>query len=131
MQKQKLRSLRKACQTSNIASVTTTTIFKSMLLLAVCFCYFKPNAVAQKYNFDQRILMNMMENRKPGLTQWNQKVSDHPQLISVLIPATVTTIGLIENDRATLKKGLYLAESALASTFVTYAMKYSFKRSRP
>ncbi|HEX6429989.1 MAG TPA: phosphatase PAP2 family protein [Niastella sp.] len=107
------------------------TISKSILLTAVCFCCLKPGAKAQKYNLDQRILMNMMESRSHGMTKFNQTISNNTQLISVLIPATVTAIGLIDNDKATLKKGLYLAESAAAATFITYGMKYSFKRSRP
>jgi undecaprenyl-diphosphatase len=102
-----------------------------MLLTAVCFCYFKPCARAQKLNFDQRMLVNMMESRSEGVTKVMQGLSDYTQEISFLIPATVTVVGLIDNNKMTLKKGLYLAESAAAATFITYGMKYSFKRSRP
>ncbi|THU39776.1 phosphatase PAP2 family protein [Niastella caeni] len=101
-----------------------------MLLSAVCFCYFKPCS-AQKLNFDQRILVNMMESRTEGTTKVMRGISDYTQEISFLIPATVTVVGLIDNNKMTLKKGLYLAESAAAATFITYGMKYSFKRSRP
>jgi undecaprenyl-diphosphatase len=102
-----------------------------MLLTAVCFCYFKPCAVAQKYNLDQHILVELMESRSAGATKVFKGISNNTQLVSVLIPATVTAIGLIDNNKSTLKKGLYLAESAAAATFICYGMKYSFKRSRP
>ena len=129
MLKKRLRSLKVAFQ--HTKHTPAQTIFKSILLTVVCFCCFKPGAKAQKYNLDQRILMNMMESRSHGMTKFNQTISNNTQLISVLIPATVTAIGLIDNNKTTLKKGLYLAESAAAATFITYGMKYSFKRSRP
>lgn len=130
MPKQRSRSLRIACQTSNQTPVANI-LSKSILLLAVCFCCFKPGAHAQKYNLDERVLMNLMENRSAGATRFYQGISDNTQLVSVLIPATVVAAGLIDNNKSTLKKGLYLAESAAAATFISYGMKYSFKRSRP
>ena len=130
MLKKRSRLSRIASKTSNKTS-TVSNIFKSMLLTAVCFCYFKPCARAQKLNFDQRVLMDLMEDRTPGQTKIMRGISDNTQLISVLVPATVAAVGLIDNNRTTLKKSLYLAESALASTFVTFGMKYSIKRSRP
>jgi membrane-associated phospholipid phosphatase len=118
-----------ASKTSKVAT-TVSYIFKSTLLTAVCFSCFKP-CKAQKLSFDQRILVNMMESRREGVTKVMRGISDYTQEISFLIPATVTVVGLIDNNKMTLKKGLYLAESAAAATFITYGMKYSFKRSRP
>ncbi|WP_242696523.1 phosphatase PAP2 family protein [Longitalea luteola] len=112
-------------------TTTVSYIFKSILFTAVCFCYLQPSAIAQKLNLDQRVLINMMENRSEGVTKLMQGISDNTQLVSVLIPATVVAAGLIDNNKMTLKKGLYLAESAAAATFISYGMKYSFKRSRP
>jgi membrane-associated phospholipid phosphatase len=125
MRKPRLRSLKVAFQHSK--HTPAQTIFKSILLTAVCFCCFKPCAKAQKYNLDQRILINMME----GTTRLMKGISNNTQLVSVLIPATVAVVGLLDNDKPTLKKALYLAESAAAATFISYGMKYSFKRSRP
>lgn len=118
-----------ASKTSKVAT-TASYIFKSTLLTAVCFCCFKP-CKAQKLNFDQRMLVRLMESRNPGTTKIMKGISDYTQEISFLIPATVTVVGLIDNNKMTLKKGLYLAEAAAASTFICYGMKYSFKRSRP
>ena len=131
MLKKRLRSLKVAFQHSR--QTPAPTILKSILLTAVCFCCFKPGAKAQaqKYSFDQRILMNMMESRCAGTTKVMQGISDYTQEISFLVPATVAVIGLIDNNKTTLQKSLYLAESAAAATFITYGMKYSFKRSRP
>jgi membrane-associated phospholipid phosphatase len=118
-----------ASKTSNVATAVSY-IFKSTLLTAVCFCCFKP-CKAQKLNLDQRMLMRLMESRNTGTTKFMQGISDYTQEISFLVPATVAVVGLIDNNKMTLKKSLYLAESAAAATFITYGMKYSFKRSRP
>lgn len=128
----KKRSLlsRIASKTSN-KTTTVSYIFKSTLLFAVCFCHFKPKCQAQKLNLDQRMLMNLMESRSHGQTKIMRGISDYTQEISFLVPATVAVIGLIDNNKTTLQKSLYLAESAAAATFITYGMKYSFKRSRP
>lgn len=118
-----------ASKTSNKTS-TVSYIFKSTLLFAVCFCYLKP-CKAQKMNFDQRMLMRLMESRNPGTTRVMQGISDYTQEISFIVPATVAVIGLIDNNKTTLQKSLYLAESAAAATFITYGLKYSVKRTRP
>jgi undecaprenyl-diphosphatase len=103
-----------------------------MLLFAVCFCYFRPGAVAQqKYSLDQHILMEMMESRSDGATKVFRGISNTTQMATIAVPAAVLVAGLIDNNSTTLKKGLYLAESAAAATFVCYGMKYAFQRSRP
>jgi membrane-associated phospholipid phosphatase len=131
MLRQRLRSLKVAFQHSKQKQTPPQTILKSILLTAVCFCCFKPGAKAQKYNLDQQVLMELMEHRSAGTTRVMQGISNTTQTMSILIPASVLAAGIIDNDRLTIKKGIYLAESAAASTFITFGMKYSFKRTRP
>src|SRR5689334_13017948 len=109
MLKKRLRSLKVAFQHSK-QRTPSQIILKSILLTAVCFCCSKPGAKAQeqKYSFDQRILMNMMESRCAGTTKIMQGISDYTQEISFLVPATVAVIGLIDNNKTTLQKSLYL-----------------------
>ncbi|AEV99329.1 hypothetical protein A4D02_34000 [Niastella koreensis] len=104
-----------------------------MLLGAVCFCCFKPKAVAQsnKYSLDQHILMEFQEGRNVGKTRVMEGISNTTEFASVAVPAAILVAGLIDNNSSTIKKGLYLAESAAASTFITFGMKYAFQRSRP
>jgi undecaprenyl-diphosphatase len=102
-----------------------------MLLLAVCFCCFRPGAVAQKYNLDQHILIEMMESRSDGATKVFKGISNTTQWTTIAVPATVLAVGLIDNNKLTLQKGLYLAETGAASLFITYALKYGFQRQRP
>ncbi|OQP45476.1 hypothetical protein A4H97_32530 [Niastella yeongjuensis] len=105
---------------------------KSMLLLAVCFCCFKQRAVCQtRYSLDQHILMEMMESRTSGKTSVMEGISNTTEMVSLAVPLAVVAAGLIDNNKMTLKKGLYLTETAAASLFVTFGMKYAFQRSRP
>lgn len=103
-----------------------------MLLLAVCFCCFKPGAIAQiKYNLDQHILIEMMESRSPGATKVFKGISNTGPMATIAVPVAVLAAGLIDNNKTTLKKGLYLAETGAASLFITYGLKYGFERQRP
>jgi len=123
--------LKVAFQHSKQKQTPAQTILKSILLTAVCFCCFKPGAKAQKYNLDQQVLIELMEHRTDGTTKVMQGISNTTQMMSILLPASVLAAGIIDNNKLTIKKGIYLAESAAAATFVAYGMKYSFKRSRP
>jgi len=100
--------------------------------MAVCFCCFKPGAQAQtKYSLDQHILLEMMEDRTAAQTRVMEGISNTTEMATIAVPAAVLIAGLIDNNSSTIKKSLYLAESAAATTFVTFGMKYAFKRSRP
>jgi membrane-associated phospholipid phosphatase len=88
--------------------------------------------VAQtKYSLDQHILMEMQESRSTGATKVFKDLSNTTEIATIAVPAAVLIAGLAENNSSILKKSLYLAESAAATTFVTFGMKYAFQRSRP
>jgi len=130
MLKRKSGPLKKVSYTSKKAIVESTFI-KSTLLLAVCFCFFKPAANAQKFRFDDHILLELMEHRHDAATRYQRGISNSTQMIGTMIPLSVLAAGLVTNDKTTIKNGLYMAESVAAATFVTYGMKYSFHRDRP
>lgn len=129
MLKRKSGLLKKAFQTSK--QKATCTIIKSILLTAVCFCFYQPACVAQKVSFDQQVLIELMEHRTDGATRFNRGISNTTQTVATLIPATVLAVGLIKNEKSTLKKGLYIAETVAAGTFISFGMKYGFQRDRP
>jgi hypothetical protein len=104
---------------------------KSLLLLVACFTFLKPAAFAQKRNLDLQVEVELMENRHEDPVEFYQKISNTTNNISLLVPATVLVTGLIRNDKVTLQKGLYIAESLAASTIITTGMKAAFKRPRP
>ena len=131
MQKRKLRSLRKACHTSNTPAFFKSFTIKSILLIAVCFSVFKPTVIAQRQSLDVRILTELQEDRHDAATRTYQGISNTTQAIGLLVPATVLATGIIKNDNATIKKGFYIAESIAAAELVTFGLKYSIKRQRP
>lgn len=99
--------------------------------MAVCFSVFKPVVVAQRQSLDVQVLVELMEHRHDGSTNFYQKISNTTQVAGILVPATVLATGLIRNDNATIKKGIYIAESIGAAELATFALKYSIKRQRP
>jgi len=102
-----------------------------MLCATACFCFFQPAARAQKLGLDARTLMELQEHRNTTRTAVLEKLSNTTQLTTIMLPVTVLAAGLIQNDKATLKKGLYIAESIAVAELVTFGLKYSVKRQRP
>jgi undecaprenyl-diphosphatase len=117
---------RLACQKLfNVAHI------KSLLLLVACFVFLRPATFAQKRSLDLQVEIEMMENRHEDPVEFYQKISNTTNDISMLVPATVLVTGLIRNDKITLQKGLYMAETLAASTIITTALKQTIKRPRP
>mgnify|MGYP002400006210 CR=1 FL=1 len=115
---------------SNPGKIVVTFTVKN-LLLAVCITFFAPALQAQKVNFDQRVLIHLMEHRTENGTQFNKAISHSTQTVAALIPISVLVAGVIANDKPTMKKGLYMVETVAGATFISYAMKYGFNRNRP
>lgn len=110
---------------------TPSLAIKRILLLTVCFYLFKPSANAQRVNLDQKILIGIMNNRTHDGVKFYRGISNSTQMVSVLVPVTVLAAGVISNDKLTMKKGLTMVESVAGATFISYGMKYSFRRTRP
>jgi len=107
-------------------------MIKSILLITVCFCFLKFNALAQrKPGLDLQAVVEMMENRHEEPTEFYQHISNSTNYISMLVPLTVLSTGIARNEKTTINKGIYMAESLIASSLVTFGMKYTFRRQRP
>ncbi|OQP45471.1 hypothetical protein A4H97_32525 [Niastella yeongjuensis] len=78
-----------------------------------------------------QVLNEMMENRHEDPVELYQQISNTTNYISMLVPVTVLVTGITRNDKVTINKGLYMAESLAASSLVTLGLKYTFKRNRP
>lgn len=72
-----------------------------------------------------------MEHRSHEPTEFQQFLSNSTNYISLAIPATILAVGAIQNDHTTLHKGLYVGETLLASSLITFGLKYSINRPRP
>ena len=106
------------------------TIRYLLLLLVVCLSILQP-ARAQRTSLDVQVLDEMMEHRHEDPVELYQHISNTTNYISMLVPVTVLATGLVRDDKITINKGLYLAESLAASSLITAGLKYTFKRHRP
>ena len=128
MQKPRSGSLKKVSQIYNTHSHIL--FLKSILLAAVCFS-FCPAALAQRNSLDNQAVMELMEHRTQDGTAFHQGISNSTGYLSLSVPITVLTVGLLTHDKTTLHKGLYIAESFAVSTLITYGLKYTINRNRP
>jgi undecaprenyl-diphosphatase len=108
-----------------------TTTIRYLIVTAISLCFLQPAAHAQHTSLDMQVLDEMMENRHEDPVEIYQKISNTTNYISMLVPATVLVTGLVRDDKITINKGLYMAESLVASSLITSGLKYTFKRNRP
>ena len=102
-----------------------------LLLIIASVSLIQPAARAQRTSLDVQVLNEMMENRHEDPVEIYQHISNTTNYISMLVPVSVLATGLVRNDKITINKGLYLAESLAASSLITAGLKYTFKRHRP
>jgi len=82
-------------------------------------------------NFDIDVLRSVNIDRNPKLDQTFSFITESDAPISILIPATILTIGLIGNDSLLRRKSFVIGGSLFISYIVTLGMKYGIKRDRP
>lgn len=104
---------------------------KSVLLFAICIFFLRPVTQAQKTSLDLQTEIELMENRHAESVKYYQHISNTTNDISMLVPISVLAVGFASNDKTTIHKGLYMAETLVASTIITTGLKYTFKRQRP
>lgn len=109
----------------------TKPVLRYLMVTAICMSLVQSAAQAQKTSLDVQVLDEMMENRHEDPVELYQHISNTTNYISMLVPATVLATGLVRDDKLTINKGLYMAESLAASSLVTMGLKYTFKRHRP
>jgi membrane-associated phospholipid phosphatase len=106
-------------------------IHRSVLMITALMAFVRPSVMAQKVSLDLQVLNEMMENRHEDPVHLYQKISNTTNYIGMLVPVTVLVTGIARDEKITIHKGLYLAESLAASSLVTFGLKYTFKRQRP
>jgi len=102
-----------------------------LLLTIACLSFIHPAVQAQKTSLDMQVLDEMMEHRHEDPVEIYQHISNTTNYISMLVPASVLATGLVRGDKVTLNKGLYMAETLVASSLITAGLKETFKRNRP
>ena len=100
-------------------------------ILLVAGCCFSLLVIAQQVSLDNQVLLEFMEHRGHEPTEFQQFLSNSTNYISLAVPATILTVGIISNDKHTVNKGLYIGETLVLSSLVTFGLKYSINRPRP
>lgn len=92
---------------------------------------FAQSPAAAKTNLDTRILLELAEDRTEGHNEFYQTISNITSPVGIAVPASTMIVGLITHNTSLKKKALYLTETYVANSLITYALKKTFNRSRP
>lgn len=101
------------------------------LLLSISFLFSSVQCVAQAARADLAVVVEMMEHRKEEPTEIFQQVSNSTNYISLLVPLSVLATGYARGEKITVQKGWCMAESLVASSLVTWGLKFTIRRNRP
>ena len=82
-------------------------------------------------NLDIEILRKININRNVQFDPTFKFISTTVTPISIGAPLVIYGVGLIKQDSSLKKKGLFIGQSVLISSFITVALKRTIKRERP
>ncbi len=81
--------------------------------------------------FDDRILIDLQDNRTPGETSFFLFMSNTNQYVDIGAPAVLLAGGIIGHNEAMRQNSLYVASSTAFSYGLTFLIKHIVKRPRP
>jgi membrane-associated phospholipid phosphatase len=84
-----------------------------------------------KDRLDDRILLNLAQNRTPGQTKIFLFVSRTNNLVNAGIPVGLFTAGVISGDKQMRQNAFYMASSSVVNLLATTGLKLLIKRRRP
>ncbi|MFT5777235.1 MAG: membrane-associated phospholipid phosphatase [Crocinitomicaceae bacterium] len=98
-----------------------------MLLICMLTCA----NVSHAQNTDIDLLRQVNVERNTNLDGFYKVLTHSDAPISLAVPAVILTVGLIQKDSITKRKGIMIAGSLLISTVVMVGMKWGINRDRP
>ena len=109
--------------------------FLKVIIPILVFVHLHPNSVYAQYrtpsSLDDRILINLQNNRTPAQTGFFMFLSKNLLYGNVGIPAGLMVGGIISNDKSMRQNAAYVAGSTLISAGLTQVIKVLVKRPRP
>jgi membrane-associated phospholipid phosphatase len=102
---------------------------KSWLTLIIVFAFFAGDIFSQ--NPDIRILRAVNSSSVLPSDNFFRFLSNSDAIISLGVPATIYTSGLIKHNDALKRNGLKALAAVGISSGITLALKYTFNRDRP
>lgn len=82
-------------------------------------------------NVDINLLRHINLDRNRNLDPTFKFITNSMMPVAIGVPLVTLSIGLIKKDKSIKQQGVYLAETALVSAFISTAMKASIQRERP
>lgn len=108
--------------------------FKYLLLFTFIFpvsLSMELQAQSKLQQLDDRILINLAENRTPEKTGFFLFISNHNDWVNVGVPVGLLAGGIIGNDKQMRQNALYVASSSAVNALATLLIKKVVKRPRP
>jgi membrane-associated phospholipid phosphatase len=102
-----------------------------LLFIITLFCAAPARAQSRLQQFDDRIMINLADNRTPQQTGIFMFLSNTYRYGDVGIPAGLLIGGIISNNKEMRQNSLYVASSTAVSYGVTELIKVLVKRRRP
>jgi membrane-associated phospholipid phosphatase len=104
-------------------------IFISLFIVTLC-CN-ATFAQSRLQEFDDRIMIDLQNQRTPQQTGIMMFLSTHDRYGDIGIPAGLLIAGAINNDKGMRENAAYIASSTALSTGITFLLKHIVKRPRP
>ena len=105
---------------------------KYISILPACFFFSAEFALSQNLNnLENRILVNMSENRTVGMTNFMRSSSNSIEYVSLGVPSLIILKGIITKNKVVRQDGWYMVKTFTFSSVHTYLLKYSINRPRP
>lgn len=106
-------------------------LFLFIQLLVVITCVNKAHSQSRLQQLDDRIMINLADNRTPEQTGIFLFLSNTYRYGDIGIPAGLLAGGIISNDKQMRDNALFVASSTAFSYGLTLVLKHIVKRPRP
>jgi undecaprenyl-diphosphatase len=101
------------------------------LLLILCVSPYPLHSQSALQKFDNRVLLNLQDNRTPDKTGIFLFLSKTVNYGNIGIPAGLMVYGIAAHDKQMRQNALYIASSTASTFLITTFLKRIVKRSRP
>ena len=105
--------------------------FHRSIPIILCLIFLDHLAFSQFGGLDKTTIVELNEDRTSGQTKFFKTVSRSTGPISVGIPLTLLVVGEINSNKSLQRKAVYIGESIVVSSAITWGLKYSINRQRP
>lgn len=105
---------------------------KNKILFLICICgLVSVPARSQQHNWEYDLLRSLAEKRTTAGNNFHKGFSKINSTICLAVPAGILIAGLIEKDKTLKENALFITESIVVSSVITWTLKKAVGRERP